>query len=202
MQIEVRVRAKIDNPQSLIEKIEAKGAYFEGSSASASWYYGRELFEQKDIQVRIVEHDYPEGIKKIYLTYKGPKAENQGREEYSEIFGALKRNSRVFEKLGFPERDFTTPIDAEKILEKHGLSKFLEVKVSDEKKYRYGVYEVKFFHLDQVNMDLAEIELNVARAGDIPKAKEEIYKLMDELGIARGNEIKEDGVMLVYRQQK
>ncbi len=202
MQIEVRVRAKIDNPEVLVQKLEEKGAYFEGSSSSTSWYFGRELFEKKDTQLRIVEHNYPEGMKKIYLTYKGPKTDKEGREETREIFGALKRNSKVLEKLGFPERDFTTPIDAEKILENHRLTKFLEVKVSDEKKYRYGVYEVKLFRLDQVNMDLIEIELNVARAGDIPKAKQEIYKLMDELGIARGNEIKEDGVMLVYRQQK
>ncbi len=202
MQIEVRIRAKIDNPEALSQKIEEKGAYFEGSSSSTSWYYGRELFEQKDTQLRIVEHNYPEGVKKIYLTYKGSKSDNQGREEYSEIFGALKRNSRVFEKLGFPERDFTTPIDAEKVLEKHGLTKFLEVKVSDEKRYRYGVFEVKFFRLDQVNMDLLEIELNVTRATDIVKAQEEIYKLMDDLGVARSNEIKEDGVMLVYRLQK
>jgi adenylate cyclase class IV len=202
MQIEVRVRAKIDNPEVLIQKLESKGAYFEGSGQSNSWYYGEDLFKKNDTQLRIVEYNYPEAVKKIYLTYKGPKGTEEGREEFREIFGELKRNSKIFERLGFAERDFTTPIDAEKTLERHGLAKFLEVRVSDEKRYRYGVYEIKFFHLDQLSQDFIEIELNVAWKKDIPKAKQDIYQLFDELGISRGNEVKEDGAVMVYRQKK
>ncbi|MFC1721968.1 CYTH domain-containing protein [Patescibacteria group bacterium] len=200
MQIEVRVRAKIDNPEVMIQKLEEKGAYFEGSASSTSWYYGKDLFAKQDTQIRIVEYNYPEGIKKVYLTYKGPKSE-EGRAEMREIFGELKRNSKIFEKLGFTERDFNTPIDAEKILEGNGMEKFAEVKISNEKKYRYGVYEVKVFHLDNANVDLIEIELNVAWPKDISKAKEDIHKLMDELGISKDKEISESGIELALKNQ-
>jgi adenylate cyclase class IV len=199
MQIEVRVRAQIDNPEVMAQKLEEKGAYFEGSATSKSWYYGRELFEGKDTQVRIVEYNYPEGMKKIYLTYKGPRAEH-GREELREIFGELKRNSKIFEKLGFTDRDFTTPIDAEKVLEKNGLEKFVEVSVSNEKKYRLGVFEVKIFHLDNINQDIIEVELNVAWAKDIPAAEQEIHKLLTDLGVTPDKEIKEDGVNLALQK--
>lgn len=200
MQIEVRVRAQIDNPEVMAQKLEEKGAYFEGSAASKSWYYGKKMFSDQDIQVRIVEYNYPEGLKKVYLTYKGPRAEN-GREELREIFGELKRNSKIFEKLGFADRDFTTPIDAEKVLEKNGLEKFVEVSISNEKKYRLGVFEVKIFHLDNTNQDIIEVELNVAWPKDIPAAEKEIRKMLSELGITADKEIKEDGVNLALQKE-
>lgn len=200
MQIEVRVRAKIDNPEVMAQKLEEKGAYFEGSCSSTSWYYGKDLFANQDTQVRIVEYNYPEGVKKVYLTYKGPKSD-EGRAEMREIFGYLKRNSKIFEKLGFVERDFNTPIDAEKILQSNDMGKFAEVKISNEKKYRYGVFEVKVFHLDNANIDLIEIELNVAWPKDIPKAKEDIYKLMEELEITKDKEITESGIELALKNQ-
>jgi len=201
MQIEVRVRAQIDNPEVLAQKLEEKGAYFEGSASSVSSYYGENLFTEKDSQLRIVEYTYPEGMEKIYLTFKGPKEED-GREEMREIFGEMKRNSKIFEKLGFRERDFTTPIDAEKILESNGLKKFLEVNISNEKRYRYGVFEVKIFKIDNLGKDFIEVELNVAWPKDIAQAKDEIYKLLDELGISRDKEVTEDGVELVYKNKK
>ncbi|MFC1618092.1 CYTH domain-containing protein [Patescibacteria group bacterium] len=200
MQIEVRVRAKIDNPEVLTQKLEEMGAYFEGSSSSVSSYYGETLLKEKDTQLRIVEYNYPEGETKIYLTYKGPKSE-EGRKELREIFGALKRNSKIFEELGFAERDFTTPVDAEKVLESNGLAKFLDVTVASEKKYRYGVFEVKVFRIEELATDFIEIELNVAWPKDIPQAKEEIYKLLDELGISRDKEVEESGVMMVYNKK-
>ena len=66
MQIEVRVRARIDNPEVMVQKLEEKGAYFEGSSSSRSWYYGKDLLLKNDTQLRIIEYNYPEGLKKIY----------------------------------------------------------------------------------------------------------------------------------------
>ncbi len=200
MQIEVRVRAKIDNPEVMVQKLEEMGAYYEGSSSSTSWYYGKDYFTDKDTQIRIAEYNYPEGEKKIYLTYKGPKTD-EGREEFREIFGELKRNSKIFERLGFNERDFTTPIDAEKTLEENNLEKFLEVKVTGEKKYRYGVYEVKVFHLDQLALDLIEIELNVGKKEELNQAKDDIYKLLDELGVGRDKEVTESGAEMVINKQ-
>ncbi|GEM_PF-2783065 len=200
MQIEVRIRAKIDNPEVLAQKIEEMGGYFEGSVSSVSSYYGEDLFSKNDTQVRIVEYNYPEGMEKIYLTYKGPKEED-GREEMREIFGEMKRNSKIFEKLELTERDFTTPIDAEKVLEKNGLKKFVEVKISNEKRYRYGVFEIKIFRIDNLGQGFIEIELNVAWPKDIPQAKDEIYKLMDQMGVSRDKEVSEDGVELVYKNK-
>ncbi|EKD49517.1 MAG: hypothetical protein ACD_63C00115G0004 [uncultured bacterium] len=196
MQIEVRVRAKIEKKEEIIRKLEEKGAYFEGKNDSTSWYYGKELFKKKGVQLRVLEYRYPEDEKKIYLTYKEPQKE--GSFELREIFGELKRNSKVFERLGFTSRDFTTPIDAEKTFEDNGLEKFLEVNISDEKKYRYGVFEIKTFRIEELSLDLIEIELNVAWEKDIPKAKEEIYTMMKELGISKANEVKKCGMEMVF----
>lgn len=175
--IEVEVKARIDDPEQIERRIIALGAAPTGMENQADTYYNSQHsdFEKTDEALRIRAGDG-----KYFLTYKGPKLDevSKTRKEIEVEINDANNMGNILSSIGF------YPVAT--VMKKR-------------KKYRLGDF---FIALDDVRNlgNFIEIETSVKDTGNYKEKVENIFKLIEKLGISRTSTVRESYLEMVLQK--
>lgn len=167
--IEVEVKAKIDDFDSIKSKLDKLGAVKTITQIQEDLYFKSPIvdFAKTDeaLRIRTVKTCADE---KILITYKGPKLNSKSKTR-EEIELAIENSEKT-----------------EKILEHLGFKKVRVVK-KEREYYSYKNFEISLDDVEGLDPYM-EIEIGVEDGIDYHKAQDSIFELYDKIGINDGFE--------------
>ncbi len=163
--IEVEVKAKINSFKEMEEKLEKLGAIKSKSEFQEDIYFQSPIvdFGQTDEALRIRTTD-----NNVFITYKGPKIDQQSktRKEVEMNIESGEKAKDIFEEIGFkPARTVR----------------------KNRQYYNFENFEISLDDVEGLSPYM-EIEVSLDDGEDYSKAKDEIFKLFEKLGITEGFE--------------
>lgn len=167
--IEVEVKAKIDNFDEIIEKLQKIGAEKTKTEFQKDIYFNSPIvdFAETDEALRIRKTE-SDGLTETMITYKGPKINSQSktRKEIEMLIESDEKAHEILENIGFRE---------------------VRAVIKNRKYFEYENFEIS---LDDVEglPPYMEIEISLPDGEDYKEAQDSIFQLFEKLGIVDGFE--------------
>ena len=169
--IEVEIKAKIDAPKIIINKLEQLGAKKGIIEYQQDIYFKSPIvdFTKTDECLRI-RNSIKDGKEEIFMTYKGPKldAKSQTRKEIEIPIDNCKKGIDMFESLGFTQA---------KIVKKN------------RQNYIYKDFKISLDYVEGLEPYM-EIEKESEEGKNFLDSQNQIFELFKMLGIEKGFERK------------
>ena len=167
--IEVEVKAKIENFDTMRKKLDELGAKKTKTESQEDLYSNSPIvdFAETDEALRI-RTTISEDVKHIFITYKGPKINNESktREEVEMAIEDSLKAKQIFEHIGFKE---------------------VRAVRKNRDYYSYENFEISLDDVEGLEPYM-EIEIGLEDGSDYQEAQESIFKLFEKLGITDGFE--------------